>query len=81
MRVIKERLSTILNGLFKLLFPFLFQSPKSKPCSHHNGVQLLLNGLVCVLGVLIWVVHGEGFSEKQRGVSTHLKIRSLQTQN
>lgn len=78
MGVIKERLSTILNGLFRLLFHFLFQNAKSKTCPHHNGVQLLLNGLICVL---IWVVHGEGFSEKQRGVSAHLKIRSLQTQN
>lgn len=62
-------------------FSLLFQNPKSKTCSHHNSVQLLLNGLICVLVVLIWIVHGEGFSEKQRGVSAHLRIRSLQTQN
>lgn len=50
-------------------------------CSHHNSVQLPLDGLICVLVALIWVVHREGLSENQRAVSAHLKIRSLQTPN
>lgn len=47
----------------------------------HNSVQLILDGLVRALVVLVRVVHREGFSENQRGVGAHLKIRNLQTPN
>lgn len=47
----------------------------------HGRVQLLLNGLVCVLVVLIRVVDWEGLSEKQSGIRSHLKVWSLKKPN
>lgn len=60
---------------------FHFKNPNSKMRPHHNSVQLILDGLVRALAVLVRVVHREGFSENQRGVGAHLKIRNLQTPN
>lgn len=50
-------------------------------CYHHNSVQLLLDGLICTLVVMLWIVHREGLSEEQGGISTHLKIWNLKTPN
>lgn len=71
--------------IFKQLI-YIFPSGLSSKCTqdichHHDGVQLLLDGLICALVVLIWIVHRKGLSEKQRGISTHLEIRSLKTPN
>ena len=45
--------------------------------SHHCFVELLLNGLIYMLVVLLRVMDGEGLSEKQSGIGTNLKVRSL----
>lgn len=45
--------------------------------AHHGCVQLLLNGLIYILVVLIWVMDGESLSKKQSGICTNLKVRSL----
>lgn len=49
--------------------------------SHHYCVQLLLNGLIYILGVVIRVMDWEGLSEKQSGICTHLKVWSLKKLN
>lgn len=82
MRVVKECLSKVFSYLFTLFFSlFQFKNLNSKMRPHHNSVQLILDGLVRALVVLVGVVHREGFSENQRGVGSHLKIRNLQTPN
>lgn len=81
MRVVEEGLSKVFSDSFTRFFFFRFKNPDSETRPHHNGVQLILDGLVRALAVLVWVVHREGFSENQRGVGAHLKIGNLQTPN
>lgn len=49
--------------------------------SHHCCVQLLLNVLVYLLVAFTRVVKWEGLGEKQSGICTHLKVRSLNKSN
>lgn len=78
MRVVQQRLLAFMNQLIYTLLP----SPPTSMCHvcrHHDGVQLLLDGLVRGLVALVGVVHREGLREQQRGVSAHLKVGGLET--